>query len=238
MTLSIRISKLLLAGALAMAACATEQEQTSPELAQQAAPLQGRVPVKMRAIQLRAPMVERGKTLFVQCAACHGPHGEGVLGVGPRLDSESFLAAASDDFLVRTISLGRPGTTMVSWGHMMSADDIYAVTAYIRSWNPVRPATLDESPLQGDAERGQEIFITVCASCHGRSGAGYQETANGSGIGRKVFLDEVSNGYLRYIVKHGKTQTTMKGFKSRAGVANLGDQEIEDVITYLRLNAW
>ncbi len=80
----------------------------------------------------------------------------------------------------------------------------------------------------------------MCSGCHGRSGAGYQETANGTGIGRKGFLDSASNGFIRYIVSHGKSQTKMRGFaaKNITAVANLSHQEIEDTIAYLRANAW
>ncbi len=80
----------------------------------------------------------------------------------------------------------------------------------------------------------------MCSGCHGRSGAGYQETANGTGIGRKAFLDAASNGFIRYIVSYGKSQTKMRGFASKniTAVANLSDQEIEDTIAYLRANAW
>ena len=106
--------------------------------------------------------------------------------------------------------------------------------------DPVEPAVLDESELEGVAENGQRIFRAVCSGCHGRSGAGYQETANGTGIGRKAFLDSASNGFLRYIVSHGKSQTKMRGFAASniTAVANLSDQEIDDTIAYLRANAW
>jgi mono/diheme cytochrome c family protein len=202
--------------------------------------LEGPVPKVMRSVRSDAQMIDRGKALFAQCAGCHGPEGHGVVGLGPRLNSASFLAAASDDFLVRTITKGRAGTTMIPWAQVMGDYDIYSVVAYMRSWHPVKPVPLDESPLDGDEARGGQIFAGVCSACHGRSGAGYQETANGTGIGRAAFMREVSNGYLRYIIKNGKDRTKMKGFRedSRVAVANLTPQQIDDVITYLRLNAW
>jgi cbb3-type cytochrome c oxidase subunit III len=226
-------------------ACRGESEappapEANTEAAEVGPPLQGPVPQKMRTVQLHDRMVEQGRNLFTQCIACHGKGGEGTVGLGPRLNSESFLAAASDDFLVRTITKGRAGTTMIPWGQAMSQDDIYALVAYIRSWQDVRPAALNEDPLQGDESRGQALFANICSGCHGRNGAGYQETANGTGILRAAFLSDVSNGYLRYIIQYGKSQTKMKGFReeSRVAVANLSGQQIDDVITYLRRNAW
>lgn len=197
--------------------------------------------VPMRVVKLRPAMVDTGAQLFTSnCIPCHGEQGAGRVGLGPKLNSESFLAAASDDFLIRTIEGGRAGTTMVPWGEQLSRDDVYALVAYIRSWRKVAPAKLDESPLTGDGDRGEQLFHDICAACHGRSGAGYQETANGTGIGRHAFLREVSNGYLRHIIRHGKTGSKMKGFKEgdSVSVAELDDQQIEDVIVYLRSHAW
>jgi cbb3-type cytochrome c oxidase subunit III len=194
----------------------------------------------MRWIEDNPATIAKGKALFATCGACHGMQGEGRQGIGPRLNSETFLAAASDDLLVQTISQGRAGTTMIPWGASFKAEDIQSIVAYIRSLNPAPAATLNESPLNGDATRGAELYATICAACHGKSGAGYQETANGTGIGRAAFLDSVSNGFLRYIIKHGKSGTPMRPFDkdSKVAVANLTDQQVDDVIAHLRSQSW
>ena len=184
--------------------------------------------------------IELGKATFATCMGCHGPDAAGRIGIGPRIASKSYLAAASDDFLVRTIKQGRMGTTMVPWGAVLGDEQIEALVAYLRSLSPVAPATLNETQLVGDSGNGEIIFRNICSGCHGRSGAGYQETANGTGIGRKAFLDSASNGFIRFIVGQGKTQTKMRGFAADniTAVANLSDQEIDDTIAYLRANAW
>ena len=187
-----------------------------------------------------AAMIAQGEGLFATCSACHGTVGEGRTGIGPRLNSASFLAAASDRFLINTIADGRAGTTMIPWKSSYNAEQISSLVAYIRTFSAAEPAELDESPLRGNANEGATIFVGICSGCHGRTGAGYQETANGTGIGRKAFLDTVSNGFLRYIIKHGKTDTPMRGFAegSKVAVANLSDADIENVIAYLRQQAW
>lgn len=202
--------------------------------------LQGPVAADMRTVKSDPKMIEEGKTLFATCAGCHGQDGKGVLGTGPALNSKTFLAAASDDYLVRTIEKGRAGTTMVPWGGQLSRDQIYSVVSYIRSWQDVEPAELNEDELAGDEAAGSKLFREICAGCHGRSGAGYMETSNGTGIGRAGFLAQVSNGYLRYIIKNGKSQTKMRPFRegSKVAVANLTDEQIEDVIFYLRRTGW
>ncbi len=200
----------------------------------------GSPPKNTRWVEASARNIELGKATFGMCMACHGEDAAGRIGIGPRIASKTYLAAASDDFLAQTIKKGRNATTMIPWEKVLDDQQVEAVIAYLRSLEPVEPAALDESELKGVVENGERIFRAVCSGCHGRSGAGYQETANGTGIGRKAFLDSASNGFIRYIVSYGKTQTKMRGFASKniTAVANLSDQEIEDTIAYLRANAW
>ena len=202
--------------------------------------VQGRVPTQMRMVKPEPTLIAEGKGLYATCSGCHGMDGGGVIGVGPKLNSATFQAAASDDMLIRTIEKGRKGTTMVPFGATYKREQVFAIVAYIRSLKPTKPAALDEKTLAGDAASGGKLFRDVCSGCHGRNGAGYQETANGTGIGRWAFLSNASNGYIRYMVKHGKSGTAMKGFDKRdpTAVANLNNQQIDDIITYLRKNAW
>ena len=193
-----------------------------------------------RWVDPTARSIEVGKASFGTCAGCHGEGAAGRVGIGPRIASETYLAAATDDFLIRTIQQGRAGTTMIPWSSILNDEQIQGLVAYLRSLHPVEPAVLDESKLEGDVENGERIFRNICSGCHGRSGSGYMETANGTGIGRRAFLDTASDGFIRYIVSHGKSQTMMRGFaaKNVTAVANLSAQEIDDTIVYLRANAW
>ena len=234
-------------------ACGQKQEPVAPaKKAEEAtgaaakadekpAPATPKVSDKPREIAVTPEKAAAGSKLFGErCATCHGKDGEGRTGIGPRLNSESFLAAATDDYLVRTISKGRAGTTMIAWGAAMQKGEIESVIAHMRSWKKVEPAKLDESPVKGDSAKGAKIFNDICSGCHGRTGGGYMETANGTGIGRKAFLAEASNGFLRYLIKNGKSGTKMRPFdpKSKVAVANLTAAEIEHVIAFMRDKAW
>jgi cytochrome c oxidase cbb3-type subunit III len=199
------------------------------------------VPKTMRSVKSSAPAIAAGKATFAAtCVACHGKDGEGRIGMGPKLNSKTFLAAASDDMLIRTISDGRAGTTMISWKASLKPAQVNEVVSYMRSWQNVPAAKLNESPVKGNATAGGKMYFSVCSGCHGRTGAGYQETANGTGIGRRAFLASVTTGYLRYVIRHGKSGTKMRPFagKNKVAVANLSDAEIENVIAYLRDHAW
>lgn len=195
---------------------------------------------RMRTIAIDAEAAARGQIAYAACAGCHGTKGEGRVGMAPRLASASFLAAASDRMLVATIAHGRPGTTMTPWGPVLGDEKIADIVAWLRTEVPTEPVELDESPLAGHVPTGAKTFREICATCHGRSGAGYQESGSGTGIGRKAFLETATDGYLRYVIARGKSQTAMRPFASDAptAVANLDRQEIEDVIAYLRHEAW
>ncbi len=81
----------------------------------------------------------RGKTLYTElCSRCHGLNGEGVL--APALNTDEFLNAASNGYLLATISLGRSGTPMPAWGRpandhrMLNASERQDLVAFIRIW--------------------------------------------------------------------------------------------------------
>lgn len=84
----------------------------------------------------------KGKELFgSHCATCHGAHETEVK--APSLNDQVFLNAATNGFLLGTISLGRPGTEMPVWGsstkhhQALTAQQRKDLVAYIRSWQLV-----------------------------------------------------------------------------------------------------
>jgi cbb3-type cytochrome c oxidase subunit III len=103
--------------------------------------------------------LQRGEQVYAEhCASCHGEHGEGV--TAPAIGNPAMLALASDAFLRYTIEHGRDGTEMVAWGEILPAQDIDAVTAFLRSrethWEHTRPVlqpppTPDHYVLNPDA---------------------------------------------------------------------------------------
>ena len=151
-------------------------------------------PTPMRTYDTSAERIALGQQTFAMCGGCHGPDGRGRVGIGPSLVSSSFLAAASDDFLARTITKGRTGTTMIPWGAVLNDEQVASVVVYLRSLDPVPAAELDESELRGVAEHGRVTFETICVACHGRSGGGYLESANGTVVNgervKKTVLQE------------------------------------------------
>jgi len=178
-----------------------------------------------------SPVEEHGRQLYTKmCSVCHGVEGEGYKAdQAPAIGHPDFLATASDAYLKTAIIAGRSGTTMSAWsivhGGPLSATDVDALVGYLRQWGPSARAALDESPLRGDATRGQAIYARECTRCHGDRGIGGPNVH----IGGLDFLRSATNGYIRYIVHKGRSRTAMPSFEK-----TLGGQDIEDAVAYLR----
>jgi len=86
---------------------------------------------------------DRGKSLFYRrCTECHGQYGEGSK--GPALNNQEFLNAASNGYILATISIGRRGTRMPSWGRgtadypLLTPQERQDIVAWIRQWQTIR----------------------------------------------------------------------------------------------------
>lgn len=181
--------------------------------------------------------IELGKQLYAQnCIFCHQADAIGKPGFAPSLSNPELLSIASDKFLLSTIRDGRPGTGMPPFAHL-GRDKGRAIVAYLRSFAtlPDRSAAVDAQPdAHGDPRLGKQWFEYICSTCHGPTGDGYAAGSTGTAIGKAGTLNKVSDGFLRTTIKEGRSSTRMLPFSGSTGLANLSDQEIEDIIVYLR----
>lgn len=180
---------------------------------------------------------EEGERLYAQnCAMCHQEDAIGKPGFAPSLTNKEFLSIASDKFLAGTIRDGRAGTGMPPFAHL-GRQKVGAIVAYLRSYAvlPDRSLAVDAEPdAHGDPRLGEQWFDYICSTCHGVNGDGYAAGGTGTAIGKSGFLLKVSDGFIRTTVKEGRSNTRMLGFQGPSGLANLSDQEIDDIIVYLR----
>lgn len=82
-----------------------------------------------------------GKSIFgSNCAACHGPNGQGMAGLAPALKGDKFVTG-DIKAVIDTVKNGRSGdqkhfkdmpVAMPAWGKQLSDADIKAVVDYIR----------------------------------------------------------------------------------------------------------
>jgi cytochrome c oxidase cbb3-type subunit 3 len=181
--------------------------------------------------------IAEGRQLFEQsCKFCHQADAIGKPGFAPSLTNKEFLSIASDEFLQSTIRDGRAGTGMPPFSYLGEAK-VQAIAVYLRSFAgiPDRSVEVDsQADAHGDPRLGKLWFENICSTCHGVMGNGYAAGGTGTAIGKPGFLGKVSDGFIRTTIKEGRSNTRMLGFQGVDGLANLTNEEIDDIIVYLR----
>ncbi|MFV2059096.1 MAG: cytochrome c [Gammaproteobacteria bacterium] len=188
-------------------------------------------------VVIDASLAKEGEALYTQnCIFCHQADAIGKPGFAPSLTNKEFLSVASNKFLMGTIRDGRPGTGMPPFSHL-GRKQVEAIVAYLRNHAklPDVSASVDAQPdSHGDPRLGENWFRQICSTCHGFNGDGYSAGSTGTAIGKAGFLNKVTDGFIRFTIVNGRTNTRMLGFKGPDAMANLSDQEIDDIISYLR----
>jgi cytochrome c oxidase cbb3-type subunit 3 len=91
------------------------------------------------SVKIDQAQIVSGKAIFGgNCIACHGEHGQGL--VGPNLTDEFWLHGGSINEVFKTIKYGVPEKGMVSWEKSMSSKNISEVANYIMSLQGSKPA--------------------------------------------------------------------------------------------------
>jgi cytochrome c oxidase cbb3-type subunit III len=178
-------------------------------------------------------------TLYAQnCAGCHGAEGRG--GASVALANPVYLAIIDEATMRNIVANGVHGTSMPAFvqraGGMLTEQQIEVITTGILSrWG--RKQVLDganppsyAAKVAGNVDRGQLVFGTYCASCHGSEGAG---TPKGSAITNDSFLALVSNQGLRTMVITGRPELGAPDWRGNVPGRSMTDQEITDVVAWL-----
>ncbi|MBL8114614.1 MAG: c-type cytochrome [Acidobacteria bacterium] len=183
-----------------------------------------------------------GATLYGSfCSACHGAEGQGMRYPGlpafPAIANRDFLELAPDALILETVRKGRSGRRMPAWGLKdggLRPAEVLAVAAYVRTLGGNVAQAPDPKPArwaQGNAATGTRLYAAYCASCHGPNGEGKEGTA----LANPVLLENATDTYLFETIRRGRRGTTMEGFGLPSTVRpSLSDQEIEDLVTFLR----
>lgn len=181
-----------------------------------------------------------GEALYMEhCAICHGTKGAGGAGIPLALDD--FQHQVSDEYLKRTIALGRPGRIMPAFDSL-ATEQIQAIVSHIRSWSKQQaPLWDDNTPVSGDIKIGAQLFSTHCASCHGKSGSGGVGT--GVAFSRKKhapiiapalnnpgFLASANDLMIKNIILKGRASTTMQS----ADALGLSEMDVNHIVAYIR----
>lgn len=180
-----------------------------------------------------------GAKLYARnCAACHGARGTGSIGVPLALPS--FQATITDDYLRKTIHLGRPGRVMPTFSNL-SDDEIDAIVRYVRSWYSGPVVTYSNAPVKGDPARGKKLFAQNCAACHGANGEGAKGTGVTFSRPRDLpimapalhnpgFLAAAPDAMIKATLMKGREGTPMRSFLKQG----LKEKDIDDIVSYVR----
>lgn len=170
------------------------------------------------------PRVSEGARAYARyCALCHGNDAKGYAADhAPSLVSPTFLASASDDFLVRSIRGGRPGTAMAGYGRdrggPLSDTEMAALIAFIRAQGPAYVEPLAPA-AGGNAAQGQVTYDATCKRCHGTP----EFRGDVIHLGNPAFLSSATDGFLRHAIREGRPGTPMLPFGGTFDEAQISD---------------
>ena len=89
--------------------------------------------------------------------------------------------------------------------------------------------------VAGDVSKGRDIYLRYCSGCHGEDGRGEAKTfrPNVGNLSVKQLMDELSDEYLFVVIQKGGAAVG-KNAAMPAWSAQLGDDEIRDVVAFVR----
>lgn len=116
--------------------------------------------------------VKLGQGIFSNtCSTCHGSSAQGAIGY-PNLRDEIWQWGSSPDDVLASVLDGREGV-MPEWGAVLAGiggeTAVTAVVSYVRALSAAEG-------LQNNyfAAKGERLYQSVCAACHGKDGRGVQ----------------------------------------------------------------
>lgn len=172
------------------------------------------------------------------CSACHGADGDG--GVGVPLALPDFQYGVTNDYLEKTIRLGRPGRIMPAFTKLKD-DEVKAIIKHLRNWAPGKPFKYSNKTIKGDLKHGKQLYAKSCAVCHGANGEGGKGTGVtfsrprdlpviAPAINNSGFLASAPDIMIKTVLMNGREGTPMLSFLKQG----LSEKDIDDVVTYVR----
>ena len=179
---------------------------------------------------------EAGKAKSAVCAACHGPDGNSMIDMNPKLagQHEKYLVKQLTEFKLASQTGGEEGRNNAVMNGMaapISTQDMEDLAAYFSS-QEATPGETAEQYVEagkalyqgGDEERG----ITACIACHGPQG-------NGSSLSG---FPDISGQHATYTAsqlksfRSGQRHNSMNGMM-RDIAMKLTDEDIEILSNYV-----
>jgi alcohol dehydrogenase (quinone), cytochrome c subunit len=179
---------------------------------------------------------------------------EGWIAKNLRGDHKDGLGSWNEDQLVQFLKTGRSDRSAVFGGmsdvvvhslQYMSEEDLTAVARYLKSLPAVDP---DDQPHQydkqvaealwkgDDSKPGASVYIDNCAACHRTDGHGYTGVFPAL-AGNPVLQTADATSLINIVLNGGTlpaTHTAPSTFTMPAFAWRLSDQEVADVVSFIR----
>jgi cytochrome c oxidase cbb3-type subunit III len=172
------------------------------------------------------------------CAGCHGANGQ--YGAATDLANPEYEALVDDATLRDVIAKGENGTLMPgfnlrSGGELTDAQIdaiIQGMRARWRKGDPFAAATPPpyKASHAGDASKGQGVYTSACASCHGESA---QKPGKAGSILDGSFLALLDKQTVRATVIAGRPDIGQPDWRNHVQGHPLTDDEITNVTAWL-----
>ena len=197
--------------------------------------------VSLFALVLVAPAFSapNGEALYRDhCVACHQMEGQGGIGLPLYTDK---LNDVTDDYLRKTIRLGRPGRVMPAYQRMSDAQ-VDALVRYLRDASRTKAIQVSDEPVLGDPVNGRKVYDEHCLECHGPDGEGEGEGTGvtlsrdrsflvmPASISNPGFLASAPDHMIRRVIARGRKSSGMPQYAR----GKLSQAEIDDVTAYVR----
>lgn len=171
-------------------------------------------------------------TLYRQnCSACHGQNGQN----GPAMDLANpvYQSIVDDASLKKWITGGMPGTEMPAFGEsaggFLTEKQVDALVAGIRkNWAQTGATAAGAPPYatdpQGDVKSGEQIYKSVCVSCHQEPDEQISDIS---------YLALVSDQVLRTITIAGRPDLGQPDWQHVRPGQPLTNADVTNVLAYL-----
>lgn len=179
---------------------------------------------------------------------------EGWIAKSLRGDHKDGLGSWSEEQLVQFLKTGRSDRSAVFGGmsdvvvhsmQYMSQDDLTAIARYLKSLPAVdpkdQPHPYDKQVADAlwkgdDSQRGASVYIDNCAACHRTDGHGYTRVFPAL-AGNPVLQTADATSLINIVLNGGTlpaTHTAPSTFTMPAFAWRLSDQEVADVVSFIR----
>ncbi|MCF6337266.1 MAG: c-type cytochrome [Gammaproteobacteria bacterium] len=173
------------------------------------------------------------------CSICHGDEGDantraqsGMYPVPRDFTTAEAAIELTRERMIKSVTDGRPGTTMVAHKKRLSEQEIADLVDYIRSNFMQLPGAAAGTPAA--VSLGEKVYTENCSVCHGDNGNSAIWAQNGLNPAPRDFTspeaqNELTRDRMLRSVTNGRPGTGMVSYKKR-----LSKDEIAAVVGFIR----